>query len=66
MKRENLHFSPRNHLLFSRFESSFRMAPSILSLQGHTADVLDLSWSKNYFVLSSGMDRTVKLWHLSR
>ncbi|CAI5456220.1 unnamed protein product [Caenorhabditis angaria] len=35
-------------------------------LKGHTADILDLSWSKNYFILSSGMDRTVKLWHLSR
>ncbi|KHJ85720.1 WD domain, G-beta repeat protein, partial [Oesophagostomum dentatum] len=34
--------------------------------KGHTADILDLSWSKNYFILSSGMDRTVKLWHLSR
>ncbi|KAF1746131.1 hypothetical protein GCK72_022584 [Caenorhabditis remanei] len=35
-------------------------------LKGHTADILDVSWSKNYFILSSGMDRTVKLWHLSR
>uniref|UniRef100_A0A8R1I6Y4 WD repeat-containing protein 44 n=1 Tax=Caenorhabditis japonica TaxID=281687 RepID=A0A8R1I6Y4_CAEJA len=35
-------------------------------LKGHTADILDISWSKNYFILSSGMDRTVKLWHLSR
>ncbi|TKR71774.1 hypothetical protein L596_019318 [Steinernema carpocapsae] len=34
--------------------------------RGHTADILDLSWSKSYFLLSSGMDRTVKLWHLSR
>ncbi|KAK6761772.1 hypothetical protein RB195_022738 [Necator americanus] len=34
--------------------------------KGHTADILDLSWSKNYFILSCGMDRTVKLWHLSR
>ncbi|VDK72432.1 unnamed protein product [Onchocerca ochengi] len=34
--------------------------------RSHTADVLDLSWSRNYFILSSGMDRTVKLWHLSR
>ncbi|KAL3098110.1 hypothetical protein niasHT_027655 [Heterodera trifolii] len=35
--------------------------------RGHTADVLDLSWSpRNYFLLSSGMDRTAKLWHLHR
>lgn len=34
--------------------------------QGHNADVLDLSWSKNNFLLSSGMDRTVKLWHITR
>lgn len=43
------------------------MAPKPLcTYRGHTADVLDLSWSRNYFILSSGMDRTVKLWHLSR
>ncbi|KAI1724397.1 WD domain, g-beta repeat domain-containing protein [Ditylenchus destructor] len=35
--------------------------------RGHTADVLDLSWSpRNYFLLSSSIDRTVKLWHLTR
>ncbi|PAV85057.1 hypothetical protein WR25_04496 [Diploscapter pachys] len=34
--------------------------------KGHTADIMDVSLSKNYFILSSGMDRTVKLWHLSR
>ncbi|CAH1781737.1 unnamed protein product [Owenia fusiformis] len=34
--------------------------------RGHTADVLDISWSKNYFVLSSSMDKTVRLWHVSR
>lgn len=33
---------------------------------GHTADLLDVSWSKNYFILSSSMDKTVRLWHMSR
>nr|CAD7256714.1 unnamed protein product [Timema shepardi] len=33
---------------------------------GHTSDLLDVSWSKNYFVLSSSMDKTVRLWHISR
>lgn len=31
----------------------------------HT-DLLDVSWSKNYFILSSSMDKTVRLWHISR
>ncbi|CAL4106634.1 unnamed protein product, partial [Meganyctiphanes norvegica] len=33
---------------------------------GHTADMLDVSWSKNYFLLTSSMDKTVRLWHISR
>ena len=33
---------------------------------GHTSDLLDVSWSKSYFVLSSSMDKTVRLWHISR
>lgn len=33
---------------------------------GHGSTILDLSWSKNNFLLSSSMDKTVRLWHLSR
>lgn len=35
-------------------------------LTGHQAPVLDVAWSKSLFLLSSSMDKTVRLWHLSR
>lgn len=38
----------------------------VREFKGHTSDVLDLSWSKNNFLLSSSMDKTVRLWHISR
>ncbi|QKX59264.1 uncharacterized protein TRUGW13939_06396 [Talaromyces rugulosus] len=41
-------------------------AKPIREYTGHTGSVLDLSWSKNNFLLSSSMDRTVRLWHISR
>ncbi|KAF3705980.1 WD repeat-containing protein 44 [Channa argus] len=43
----------------------FRQIP-FCKYKGHTADLLDLSWSKNFFLLSSSMDKTVRLWHISR
>ncbi|PNH39896.1 hypothetical protein VD0004_g7022 [Verticillium dahliae] len=43
----------------------FRSKP-IREFTGHTGEVLDLSWSKNNFLLSSSMDKTVRLWHMSR
>lgn len=43
----------------------FREQP-IMEFKGHAGEVLDLSWSKNNFLLSSSMDKTVRLWHLSR
>lgn len=43
----------------------FRSKPTH-EFEGHTGEVLALSWSKNNFLLSSSMDKTVRLWHASR
>lgn len=32
----------------------------------HTADVIDLSWNKENFLLSASIDKTVRLWHTAR
>ncbi|MQL93544.1 hypothetical protein Taro_026196, partial [Colocasia esculenta] len=37
----------------------------VCSFHGHREDVLDLSWSKSEYLLSSSMDKTVRLWHMS-
>nr|DAD22958.1 TPA_asm: hypothetical protein HUJ06_024421 [Nelumbo nucifera] len=37
----------------------------ICTFRGHLDDVLDLSWSKSQYLLSSSMDKTVRLWHMS-
>lgn len=34
--------------------------------KGHRAGVLALDWSKNNFLVSGSMDKTVKLWHVDR
>ncbi|KAL1855988.1 hypothetical protein Plec18170_003855 [Paecilomyces lecythidis] len=43
----------------------FKSKP-IQEYEGHTGSILDLCWSKNNFLLSSSMDKTVRLWHVSR
>ncbi|KAI9498289.1 WD40-repeat-containing domain protein [Zychaea mexicana] len=37
----------------------------IRAFDGHTADILDICWSKKHFLISSSMDNTVMLWHIS-
>jgi WD40 repeat protein len=34
--------------------------------EGHSGDVIDISWSKSNFILSASMDLTVRLWHVTR
>ncbi|KAG6006738.1 hypothetical protein E4U21_006723 [Claviceps maximensis] len=43
----------------------FRKKPS-REFEAHAGEILALSWSKNNFLLSSSMDKTVRLWHMSR
>ncbi|CAI9772014.1 unnamed protein product [Fraxinus pennsylvanica] len=33
-------------------------------LQGHSGEILDISWSKNNCLLSSSVDKTVRLWRV--
>ncbi|KAI8144832.1 WD40-repeat-containing domain protein [Fennellomyces sp. T-0311] len=37
----------------------------VREFEGHTGDILDISWSKKHFLLSSSMDNNVMLWHIS-
>ncbi|KAJ0808906.1 putative transcription factor WD40-like family [Helianthus annuus] len=46
-------------------ESMFGLSEKPLcTFSGHQDDVLDLSWSRSQFLLSSSMDKTVRLWNI--
>lgn len=47
------------------FAPVFKSTP-VRVFAGHAGDVMDLSWSKNNFLLSCSSDKTAKLWHPNR
>ncbi|WJX48170.1 hypothetical protein P8452_34772 [Trifolium repens] len=40
------------------------LAKPLHEFQGHNDDILDLAWSKSGFLLSSSVDKTVRLWQV--
>lgn len=42
----------------------FKSRP-VFEFRGHTADILDLSWSNGGFLISASMDKTCRLWFVS-
>ncbi|KAJ3183049.1 WD repeat-containing protein 44 [Geranomyces variabilis] len=34
--------------------------------KGHSAPILDITWSRNGFIASASMDKTVRVWHVDR
>ncbi|KAG7534077.1 WD40 repeat [Arabidopsis thaliana x Arabidopsis arenosa] len=38
------------------------MEKPLYEFRGHTGEVLDISWSKDNYLLSASMDKTVRLW----
>ncbi|GJN01314.1 hypothetical protein PR202_ga18571 [Eleusine coracana subsp. coracana] len=63
-KQSNRKSVGSDHLVVPECVFGFRDKP-VCSLLGHAADVLDLSWSKSQYLLSSSMDKTVKLWDIT-
>lgn len=64
--------------LLSRDSSDIESSPSTISdgyfvlckeviiLTGHTSDIVELSWSKNQFILTCSLDKSCRLWHPTR
>lgn len=55
-----------SHIMEDLSEKAPFMPKPFCTYSGHASDLLDVAWSKNYFILSSSMDKTVRLWHISR
>lgn len=42
------------------------MPKPVAEFAGHDQDIFDIDWSRNNFIVSSSMDKTVKIWHLDK
>lgn len=47
------------------FAPVFHQKP-VRVFKGHKGGILSIDWSKNNFLISGSMDKTVKLWHVDR
>lgn len=56
----------KDYLNDPEYSGHIFMDRPFVTYTGHTSDLLDVSWSKNYFILTSSMDKTVRLWHISK
>ncbi|CAO2042218.1 unnamed protein product [Urochloa humidicola] len=53
----------QNHALAVIPKKAFRISETPLhEFQGHTSDILDMTWSKSDYLLTSSKDKTVRLW----
>lgn len=62
---ENFKTASTSSLSLRKDSTIFSSTPYQI-FEGHDGDVVDISWSKNDFLLSSSIDQTVRLWHHSR
>ena len=47
-------------------EASLVYKTPYMVFEGHTADIVELTWSISHFLLSASVDKTVRLWSLFR